>query len=54
VSVPLVYWLSQRFTARVRPIPAAVERRGLRGRPYTRLVRRRSAPPARGGQEGST
>jgi magnesium transporter len=53
LSVPLVYWVSQRFTARVQPIPAGARRRGPRGRPYTRLVRRRAASGAQGGQEGS-
>jgi magnesium transporter len=36
VSVMLVYWVSRRFTARVRPVPPAPRRHRLRGRPYTR------------------
>jgi magnesium transporter len=37
LSVPVVLWVSQRFTANVRPVPAAASRRrGLRMRPYTR------------------
>lgn len=52
LSVPAVYWLSQRFTARVRPIPAGAAARRARMRPYTRLARRRAAHPSQGGQEG--
>jgi len=43
VSIPLVLWVSQRFTAGVRPVPAP-ERppgRGLGRRSYTRLVAHR-------------
>jgi len=40
LSVPLVLWVSQRFTANVRPVPPPPRRRGSRARPYTRLVRR--------------
>jgi magnesium transporter len=40
VSVPLVLWVSQRFTANVRPVPPQPRSRRLRVRPYTRLVRR--------------
>ena len=54
VSVPLVYVVSQRLTARVGAVPGSAPGPRVRGRPYTRLVRRRAAPPARGGQEGST
>jgi len=37
LSVPVVLWVSQRFTANVRPVPPAPSRRrGLRMRPYTR------------------
>jgi magnesium transporter len=51
VSVPLVYWVSQRFTARVQPIPPAHTRRRLRGRPYTRRVHHAApgAPQQAGG-----
>jgi magnesium transporter len=52
VSVPLVYLVSQRFTARVRPIPAP-RRRGFHARPYTRRVHRQDAQQAHGGEEGS-
>ncbi len=54
VSVPLVYLVSQRFTARVRPVPGGPSGRPARSRPYTRLVRRRAAQDAHRGQEGSS
>jgi magnesium transporter len=49
LSVPLVLWVSQRFTANVRPVPGTPRRRP-RGRPYTRLSRRgaRGASAERG------
>jgi magnesium transporter len=52
VSVPLVYLVSQRVTARVQPIPGT-HRRRVRGRPYTRLVHRRGAQGSEGGRGGS-
>jgi magnesium transporter len=52
LSVPLVLWVSQRFTSNVRPVPAA-GRPGLRARrrPYTRPRRGGAAavPPHSGG-----
>ncbi len=54
VSVPLVYLVSQRLTARVRPVSAGAPARRVRSRPYTRLVRRRAAQDAHRGQEGSS
>jgi magnesium transporter len=52
LSVPTLYFVSQRLTARVRPIPAERQRRGLLRRPYTRHVRHRAAqhPVDQGGQ----
>ena len=43
VSVPLVVYVSQRFTARVRPVPAPPRRRTRRGRSYTRRHDERDA-----------
>jgi len=51
VSVPLVYAVSQRLTARVRPVPGAERRPRLPGRPYTRLVHRRVAEGVQGESE---
>jgi magnesium transporter len=50
VSVPLVLWVSQRFTANVRPVPPPPRGRRPRVRPYTRLSRQgaRGAPGERG------
>lgn len=41
VSVPLVLWVSQRFTARVRPVPAAPAGPGSGARSYTRRIGQR-------------
>jgi magnesium transporter len=47
VSVPLVVWVSQRFTATVRPIPGTPRGRRRGGRSYTRReVGRHGADPA--------
>ena len=45
VSIPLVLWVSQRFTARVQAVPAPEKQRGRArsGRSYTRRVGRRGA-----------
>jgi magnesium transporter len=49
LSVPFVYWVSQRFSARARPAPGGARGRRVRLRPYTRRVRRKAAQPAQGG-----
>jgi len=54
LSVPTVYFVSQRLTARVRPVPQATRRGGVRLRPYTRRPRRKAAPDAQGGHGDPT
>lgn len=51
LSVPLVLWVSQRFTANVRPVPMPARRRRLHARPYTRRSRQGAVDaPAHGGE----
>jgi magnesium transporter len=52
-SVAVVWFVMQRLTARARPLPSGPRGRRLRGRPYTRLVRRHVAQEAHGEQGGS-